>query len=865
MKLCNQMLLMGLIAMGLGACSDENPWIGSEGQGGISLQLSSSADVKDALPLVRAVPGLEAPDAELFAIKLLNNDTGSEQIWNTLEEFRAEEGFDVGDYTLTAYYGSIHDSGFDKPCFIGTAEVSVHEGRQSDVDVTATLAHTMISVEYTDAFKQYFRDYRSVATTDGDNDVKFAKDETRPGFLAPGNVSLMLTVTHPSGKTLTLSAARFTALARHHYHMTYNVTADPTGDAALEVIFDDTLEKEKVVISMSDELVNSPVPVVTAVGFTPGTPVDAVAGNPAPVDLKFHAMVKAGISSCELTVAGGNYQPVFGRMVELVGADDNLQAQLKESGVIVTGLYKDPDANNQWVGVDVTQLSANLPEGNFTVTLKVTDVLGRMAEPVTLDLQTSKVEIGVVEENCKANYIFRDASGSGNNGVPATVEITYNGFRPEMIHFENFCQNDGYKASKVVSWAESPRTRNLETKNYIFNLELCDVEHNPLPMKLIYKNMEIPFNITVIEPEYRLEADAMSTLAMLKVVPQTESQLVNIVNGLYLYAISADGKVVSAYANGNITRDTAKGIVTLTDLTPDTDYVLGYSLTDVSVGTKLPEDQIVTLHTEAQLQIPNSDFSQTSQLKIDNLQCGGTYYGAPITYTNKSSIDRLVPNSWATINPKTCNPNALNMNTWFVVPSTYVENGQAIIRNVGYSTNGQTPARTGGVAGSTNYNTSAATFADNEKVAGELFLGSYSFDNTAGASRSSGINFSSRPKSLTFDYSYVPQGTDTGSVYVALLDASGAKIFEKSTDLTTSSAMKKVTVNFATYSFGKKVAKLRVEFKSSKSTIAPIHIPSGSELNEGFRAVGNHTIDANKYHAVATGSVLTVDNIKLNY
>ena len=77
--------------------------------------------------------------------------------------------------------------------------------------------------------------------------------------------------------------------------------------------------------------------------------------------------------------------------------------------------------------------------------------------------------------------------------------------------------------------------------------------------------------------------------------------------------------------------------------------------------------------------------------------------------------------------------------------------------------------------------------------------------------------------------------------------------------------MKKVTVNFAAYPFGKKVAKLRVEFKSSKSTIAPIHIPSGNELNEGFSAVGNHTIDANKYHAVATGSVLAVDNIKLNY
>lgn len=867
MKIRNQAVLLALAAFGLVSCSDDNPWAGQHGQGGIDLKLSASADVKDALPQVRAVPDFEAPDASLFAISLLDNETGYEQKWDSLEEFQSESGFNVGEYTLTAYYGNVHDNGFEKPCFIGKADVSVHEGRESEVEVTATLANSMVSVEYSDAFKNYFRDYRSIASTDGDVDVTFAKNETRPGFLTPGNISLLVTVTHPSGKTLTLNAGRFTALARHHYHMTYDVSSDPTGTAVLQVIFDDSLDKEIVTISMSDELVNSPVPVISPVGFTPGNPIEALAGNPAPDNLKFRAQCLAGISECTLTIAGSNYTPSFGNMVDLLNADANTQQQLKESGISVAGLYKESIDPSEWISIDVTNLPKSLPEGTFTVTLNITDKLGRAAEPVSLQLQTSKVSLEVVEEKCFANYSFRDkTSSSSDKGVPATVEVSYNGFQPESIKFENWCQNRAYKSSKVVKVEESTRTRNLETKNYIYTLELCDVETNPLPMKLLYGNIVIDFQLIVNEPEYSVEVDAFNDRALFKVNPSEVAQLENIVNGLYLYNVDSDGKVLSAPPSANLTRNITTGIVTMSYLQPDTEYAIGYSVTDCKVGSQLADNQVLKFRTEVELQIPNNDFSQTSRLNIQGLDCGGQYLGWPLTYQNKSSIDRLVPTEWATINPKTANPNASNKNTWFIVPSTFVEDGQAILRNVGYSTNGTTPERTGGAAGTTtNYNTGAPTFADSEKVAGELFLGSYTFDNTAGASRINGIAFASRPKSLTFDYKYVPQDNDTGTVYVALLDNTGNKIFEQSKDLAKKDTMGKVTFNFPVYKFGQKVARLRLEFKSSKNIVAPIKIPTGSELNEGFGAVGNHNIGANKYHAVATGSILYIDNVQLNY
>lgn len=44
------------------ACSDDNPWVGAEGTGGIRLSLKADANVADAVPQTRATETLTAPD-----------------------------------------------------------------------------------------------------------------------------------------------------------------------------------------------------------------------------------------------------------------------------------------------------------------------------------------------------------------------------------------------------------------------------------------------------------------------------------------------------------------------------------------------------------------------------------------------------------------------------------------------------------------------------------------------------------------------------------------------------------------------------------------------------------------------------------
>ncbi len=131
MKLTFKNVALGLALVGLASCANEAPWgNGSRGKGAINLKLTADADVEDALPSVRAgAPELVAPDAADFSIEMRNLDTDQVQTWRTLEEFNSVEGFDVGTYTLTAYYGNINDCGFYKPYFMGKADVNVLEGR----------------------------------------------------------------------------------------------------------------------------------------------------------------------------------------------------------------------------------------------------------------------------------------------------------------------------------------------------------------------------------------------------------------------------------------------------------------------------------------------------------------------------------------------------------------------------------------------------------------------------------------------------------------------------------------------------------------------------------------------------------------
>lgn len=98
---------------------------------------------------------------------------------------------------------------------------------------------------------------------------------------------------------------------------------------------------------------------------------------------------------------------------------------------------------------------------------------------------------------------------------------------------------------------------------------------------------------------------------------------------------------------------------------------------------------------------------------------------------------------------------------------------------------------------------------------------------------------------------------------IKVLDASGTELGGKILDIESGADTETIDLNYG--KFGNKAATLVVTFKSSnQGANAPIEIPTGSKLDEG-QGLGNKTIGANSYQAVATGSVLKIDNVIAHY
>lgn len=841
--------MFAALAAGLASCSDDNPWASEAGTGGLKLHLRADSEVTDARPQTRA-QGLTAPSASDFSIRLEKMDGSFSQTWPLLSDFDAEDSFSTGAYTLTAFYGNPEEEGFDKPYFEGTTQVTVLEQRLTEAELTATLANTMVSIDYTDAFKKYFSDYKTTVHSEGHTYVEIPKEEIRPAFIAPGEVDLTVEFTKPNGKSAKVQPASFAALARHHYHITFDVNGGNVGEAQLTIIFDDTLAQEDVTIDLTDELFSSPAPSIKPVGFTDGQQLELLSYTAPENPLKFTVIAYGGLSEAMLTISSADYAPAFGKEINLVGATPAQQQQIADAGIKVIGLFKNPD---KMASVDISGLIAKLPAGDYEISMMAKDSYTRVSDPISVKFTSVPLQLTATPQM----GVF------GTN--QAIIEVAYNGSNPkEDITYQAMNRNGVYVAAAVTSCQETTRTRSIPVRNYLMGITLPDAEREDIPVKVFLKGKEVAqLTVRLVQPEYSLQHDDYSTYSVIKVNTTEPDMRASVTNALRLYMAAGSG-TPTGIGSSQLRRDTEHGFIYITGLTPSTQYTLKASLTSDMSNTK-----DLSLSTENAAAIPNGDFSQVHEtINIGSIQTGGQYTGTIFSkpkYPIHSSIVRSEADGWASINAKTCWTGSANMNTWFCIPSTWVDGGIANIQSVGFNHNGSEPSFTKETG--VYYSKNAPSFGDANRASGELFLGSYSFNGTE--SRTDGIVFASRPQSITFDYSYAPYGNENGLAYIALTAADGTIVASGTMQLTANSQMTTKTISLGNYAFGKKATGIQVRFLSTGSGVPGLNIPSGTALRESAVNAGNFTrppvISANNYAAKATGTLLRIDNVKLNY
>ncbi len=841
MKQLKTGLLLAAGILTLTSCGSDDFDFG-QGQGILRLKLLTSAEVAVSSPTRADEVPLTAPDAGDFAVRLTKSDNSYSKSWNSIDDFNAEPSFNTGSYTLEAFVGDIENEGFDAPYFYGVAQVSVIEAKEVEASLTASLANSMVSIDYTEGFRNYFKDYSARIHSAGHSYIDFAADESRPAFIAPGEVDLTVSFTNPQGNSTSLQPTGFMAKPRHFYRVHFDVT-EGTGGAVLKITFDDSLVNEDVTIDLTEELFTTPAPEIKSEGFVSESPIEILEGNLAN-SLIYTVVARGGLQEANLTFDTPN-APAWGREVNLVNASQTLQSQLESAGINAMGFYRNPDKFGR---LDITDYVKALPAGIHKITLVAKDRFTRVSEPVTLVVSTEEVTLTATV----APVVF----GTDK----AYVTVNYNGENPQnSISFKALDQFGIYRDCPIEEVSETT-TRAFPSRNYLFTVTLPDKERDAIPMQVFYNGVKkLDIVASVVTPEYSVQPDPFSNRVVLKIVPGDQSELPSIINALRVKVSST-----SAPANASYTfvRDVANGQVIVNGCQPNTDYVMTTMLSSAEDAKPLTSS---SFRTEPAASIPNGDFADIHEtINMQNVPLSGPYTGTLLsrpTYQTKTSIVRSEPTGWASINPLTCYAGAANINTWFCVPSTFSENGETIIRSVAYDHNGTTPKVDTRTA--KYYNNNTPSFSDNNKAAGELFLGSYSFNGAA--NRSEGIAFESRPASLSFDYRYAPINNETAKVEISVLDASGKVIASGSSLLHQASSTTSMTVPFSSYSFGSRAATLKVKFLSSSSNIPAINIPTGdSGLSEGT-GLSNRTKGANDYKAFASGSVLTIDNVKLNY
>lgn len=804
--------LLPIVVAGLlaGCSADDRPGGGSHtGYITPSVAIDSKAIVAQARATMP-----EDVRVDDLSLTLTSTDGSYKHTWTSPDLFPTKEEFKAGRYTMSASYGTEGEEGFEKPHFSGETQLNVVADETTVVSLTASLTNSMISVEYTEAFKSYMTSYS--ASLAGKS-ITFEAGETRPAYVNPGEVALNVYVTKPNGKSATLNAANFAVQPRHHYHVTVDVNEGGVGDAVLVVEFDDMLDIETVEIDLSDALFDAPAPIFTPVGFSEGDIMELVEGTVQSQTIAYNLAAFGGIRTVSMTTVSPSLVAAgWPADVQLCAASLAQQDVMKTHGLVCRGLWSKPD---RMAVVDFTDVLPNLRyvEGKdnvSTFTLTASDALSKSSEPVTLSVKVLPLELNVT---AVSQLMLGDES--------FILDVDYNG--------ADFAHNVVVEYLTVFGeWAEM-NVSTIESESdgkYKITVDAPDTKSS-YTVRLAYYNGRTSAQTNVLRtmPPFSLSVDAIDVYAThatvtLECSTYSSAELAEIAD----YIISVSGgsnKPATASVNGDR--------IEITDLQPSTNYTLR-----ATAGTS---EAMVRFTTETAAQLPNSGMD--TWFRVD----GKTkYWWIDYPGSDTNAV-------WGTLNQLTTSVGDGNTSMFSHKGTSYcafsgtrnttdVHSGPnaAIISTVGWGDN------------DANGSTSTGKGCKHLTV-GQLYLGHY--DSSTQSPVYTGIDFASRPVQLVFWYKYVHKNSsDFGTAEIEIKDASGNIIGSGSVELRTTAEYTKVPVNI-TYTRRAKAANVMVAFKSSGNpecqTINTTNLscPSFGNLSDGR----------------FTGSELYIDDIELIY
>ena len=811
--------LLALLAIMSWSCADD-----TNGNGMGEIKASFKANYSVAMSKTTAAGTASAeveaisPDIKDFKVHLVKSDGGFNKTWSSITEFPVEQKFATGAYEMELYYGDIKEEGFEKPYYYGSAKFTVEDSETAAPAIEATLGNAMVSLVYTDAFKQYFTEYSATIHSDGGAYIDFAKDETRPAYVKPGKVTFALSLVKSNGTEIMLEPAAIdNAEARTHYRVTFDVNGGEVGDAKLTVSFDDATTTSPIEVVLSEDLAVAPAPMATVKDFVSGTPINIIEGDD--VNASVVLVAESGLKNVILTTSS-EYLASKGwpAEIDLMAATAEQKSLFAQYGLDVKGLWDNPD---KMAWVDFSALIPNLKplNGNtaHSFTLQVKDIYGRTAQsPVNLKVNTSAVLFEM------SNPVKSEAGTK-----QGTFTFAFNGNK-EKLTFKAKSDAGVYVDAPIVSWVEAG------TNTYTVTVTIPD-NATTTNVKGYYRgedrNVSVDIKIGMSFSLAYNDYDVWATKATMKVnakVADFKNVVMNNVKAVY----------VNGTATTNFTKDAANHTFTVNGLTPGASNNIKIVITD-NDGDEVFHSLALTTETAAQ--VGNAGFEEW-ETKVWNytqvVSASMNYYkpwasGTTDVWWDSNTTTSLVKSMSAAYPYFKCFP--------IVHYSTDCHSGsrsaQIIVANIGDS--------------------SSIIATLGKWYVGELFIGKGNDGTEGGWSRTSeGHSFPSRPTSLSFWYEYAPYGTDACMAEIKVMAADGTVIGSASVsgDQAVSEwAEAVVPINYTVTN--KKAASIYIGFKASTSSSHSCDVGGAK-----FEVAGSETSAL-----VKLSSVLRIDDIVLNY
>lgn len=858
--------------LALASCAGEAPWGSGSGEGSIKLDLAANNDVTAAVPAVRAVSSeIATPPVADFQVKVTKSDGSYSQTFSNVKEFVEKQSYTVGTYEIEAWYGEPESQGFvtgddyQYAYYYGkVTDVTVIEGKTTDVNLSVSLANSVIAIEYTEAFKKYFADWQTSVQTDGHEPVNLGGSEGLC-YVVPGNVNIIIDAELQNGKNLKLNPATFVIEPRHMYKMRYNVYNGEVGGIAkdqLVIEFDESLNEEAIKIDLSDELENTPAPVVRPEGFENGQSFVTQSGTPFSGEVKFNVTAMGGIKEANLTVVSDTYKPGFlqNGVIDLCKASAQNQSDMQVAGINAVGFFRNPGEMAQ---LDLTELCRALPAGQHEFIFQVKDNYDQINEPVSVTIASIPVEMAMTAAPAPFGEGYVDVTVSYNGPDPTA---------PGSNPFSFRCQgNYGFVDSNILSITKKESTRAFESHDYIYRISVPDVDRDEFEIRGFFgeetgAGPDMTTNAQFVYPDYQVQLDPMTQKLRINVVNDDPKKKLLFFHKLRVFI---DG---TRLKEGEFTRDEPTGLIAIYDLEPSTQYRVQTTLQSAENATKFGSDETIT--TTPASPVPNGDFSETAETINMTLNVGGPWEVWPVTYQTKCNFRYSEPTGgWASINKKTFYDVSNRKNSWYMIASTYIEDGSAVIRTVGYNHDGPELAkktkRVMDGAITKYYNENVPAYNDLTRCSGEMFLGSYDFNGTE--NRIEGIAFNARPTALIFNYTYKKfNDFSQGSIEVILYAEDGVTEINRRKAYFTEnkSTPTEFKLSLHRYPFNVKPGKICIKFLSSDldgGRTAETETPNSSMMEKDKTNISATTLNENSAHAISVGSVLTVSNLKFIY